>query len=195
MANELQKDSVKELTKIAQSYRKSHPNSEEGYQMEALFYKELGMTDKQKEILNKALEQSFAAPRCAVMLADIEFREQRYDKSLQNFKKAIAESNKMKTAVHNGYLYVMTALCKIARAKQNNAELSKAEILDIYGDFDIALSYSDSLNANYREILAKKTNYLLDKYNVAVPDKDTELQKFIKELNKENLKHNRRGRH
>lgn len=172
-------DIAKELTTIAQSYITKHPDSENGYQLEALVYKQLGMLDEQKEILQKAVSQPFAAPRCALMLADIEFRERNYDKSLQNFTKAIAESNKMETEVHNGYLYVMSALCKIKSAKQKNAELNTTEVLDIYSDFNKALSYADNLKANYKDILAKNTVYLIDKYNVPIPTKDKKLSNFI----------------
>ena len=182
MNNEKQLDCVNELAAMAQSYRKKHPNTENGYQMEALVYKQFGMFDKQREILQQAINQPIATPRCAIMLADIEFREQKYDKSLDYFKKALAESNKMKTAVHDGYLYVMTALCKIASAKQKNVDLTQEDVLDIYGDFDIALSYSDNLNANYKDVLAKKTTYLIDTYKIPVPDKDKQLSEFVKEL-------------
>lgn len=184
MLSEKELDCVKELTTAAQSYRKKHPNDENGYQMEAFVYKQFGMLDKQKEILQQAIEQPIAAPRCAVMLADIEFREQNYDQSLMNFKKAIAESSKMKTAVHDGYLHVMTALCKIASAKQKSVSLKQEDVLDIYGDFDIALSYADTLKANYKDILAKNTTYLLNKYGVPVPEKNELLSKFVQELKK-----------
>ena len=132
-------DIAEELTTVAQSYITKHPNSENGYQMQALVYKQLGMIDEQKEILQKAVSQPFAAPRCALMLADIEFRERNYEKSLQNFAKAIAESNKMETEVHNGYLYVMSALCKIKSAKQKNTDLNTTDVLDIYHDFNLSL--------------------------------------------------------
>lgn len=171
-----------ELTRISQTYRKTHPNSENSYQIEALVFKQLGMFDKQKEVLQTALKQSFAAPRCAIMLADIEFREHDYDKSLLNFQKAIAESNKMKTAVHDGYLHVMTALCKIASAKQKNVDLTEGDVLDIYDDFNVALSFTDGLGANYKEILAKKTSSLIEKYNVPVPEKNKKLNEFMTEI-------------
>lgn len=186
MNSEKQLDCINEFTALAQSYRKEHPDDENSYQMEALVYKQFGMTDKQKEILQQAVEQPIATPRCAIMLADIEFREQNYDKSLKNFQKALSESNKMTTAVHDGYLYVMTALCKLALARQRNVDLSREKILDIYNDFDIALSYSDNLNTNYKEVLAKKTTYLLNKYGVEVPKKNKKLSKFVKELQQNN---------
>lgn len=170
---------AEELTTVAQSYITEHPDSENGYQMKALVYKQLGMLDEQKEILQKAVSQPFAAPRCALMLADIEFRERNYDKSLQNFAKAIAESNKMETEVHNGYLYVMSALCKIKSAKQKNADLNATEVLDIYRDFNKALSYADNLKANFKDILSRNTAYLIDRYNVPIPAKDKKLSAFI----------------
>lgn len=175
-------DIADEVTAIAQSYRKKHPDSEESFQMQALIYKQLGMLDKQKEILQQATNQSFAAPRCAIMLADMEFREHNYDQSLQNFQKAIAQSDNMKTAVHDGYLYVMTALCKMASAKQKNAELSKEDVLNIYGDLNAALSYEEGLNETHKDIVAKKASYLISKYDVPVPAKDKKLREFMKEL-------------
>lgn len=173
------KDIAEELTTAAQSYITEHPDSENGYQLKALVYKQLGMLDEQKEILQKAVSQPFAAPRCALMLADIEFRERNYDQSLQNFTKAIAESNKIKTEVHNGYLYVMSALCKIKSSKQKNTDLNETEVLDIYRDFNKALSYDDNLKANYKDILAKNTAYLIEKYNIPVPSKNKKLSAFI----------------
>lgn len=172
-------DTANDLTTLAQSYTKQHPDSENGYQVEALIYKQLGMLQQQKEILQKAVNQSFAAPRCALMLADIEFRERDYDNSLKNFNKAIAESNKMETEVHNGYLYVMSALCRIKSAKQKNTELTKQDVLEIYRDFNKALSFDDNLKVNFKEILAKNTVYLVDKYNIPVPAKEKKLIAFV----------------
>ena len=187
MNSEKQLDCVNELTAMAQSYRKKHPNNENGYQMEALVYKQFGMLDKQKEILKQAIDNPIATPRCAIMLADIEFREQKYDQSLKNFQLALAESNKMKTDVHDGYLYIMSALCKIASAKQKNVSLKQEDVLDIYKDFDIALSYADNLNSNYKDVLTKKTTYLLDKYNVSVPENNKQLRALVKDIKKTEL--------
>ena len=184
MNSEKQQSCVEELTKATQTYIKEHPDTENGYQMEALVYKQFGMLDKQKEILKNAMEQPIAAPRCAIMLADIEFRENKFEESLKSFKRAIADSDKTETAVHDGYLYVMTALCKLALAKQKNVGLNKEEVLDIYEDFNVALCYNDNLKANYKDVLAKKTLYLIDKYNVPVPQRNKQQNSLVEELKK-----------
>lgn len=173
---------VNELTAISKAYRNIFNKSEDGYHIEAIVYRELNMRDAQKQILETAIQQPITCPKCSIMLADINFEDGDYQSALSNVKKAITDSNFSQRKIHDGYLYFMSALCKIASAQKDDCELNKDTIAEILCDFNIALSFFEDTDENYRDIIKRKMIYLLSKYHVCIPSEYDELFHFVEEI-------------
>lgn len=114
-----------------------------------------------------------------------EFRYCNYDKSLFDIRKAMLFSSDKQLTSNDGYLHFMSGICKIAFSEQNNIDLDKKSVLDIYGDFDVAAAIANNTAVNYKDMVKRKVNYLSEKYNVSVPKKNKDLLSCIEE-NKNN---------
>ena len=110
-----------------------------------------------------------------------EFRYCNYDKSLSDIQKAMMFSNDKQLTSNDGYLHFMSGICKIAFSEQNNIDLDKKSVLDIYRDFDVAAAIANDTAVNYKDMVKRKVNYLSEKYNVSVPKKNKDLLSCIEE--------------
>lgn len=113
-----------------------------------------------------------------------EFRYCNYDKSLIDIQRAMTFSSDKQLTSNDGYLHFMSGICKIAFSEQNNIDLDKKSVLDIYGDFNVAAAIANDTAVNYKDMVKRKVNYLSEKYNVSVPKKNKELLSCIEETNK-----------
>lgn len=113
-----------------------------------------------------------------------EFRYCNYDKSLFDIQKAMTFSDDKQLTSNDGYLHFMSGICKIAFSEQNNIDLDKKSVLDIYRDFDVAAAIANDTAVNYKDMVKRKVNYLSEKYNVSVPKKNKDLLMCIDETDK-----------
>lgn len=178
---------LEKLLCIVSEYRKLFPNSEDSYRVEATIYKKFNKQSNYLEILNKAMSEISACPKCALLYADAMFENGNYQESLNGVNRAIADSSQIKQSVHDGYLYFLHGLCKVAAAQKNNDVLNEDAILEIYSDFNIALSFYDNAAGsgkviNYKDVIRNKILYLINKYHISIPDDDTSLQNLVNEL-------------
>lgn len=182
-------DSILEkLLNIVHEYRKLFPLFEDSYKVEATIYKKLNMSDKYIMILEQAMEQIPACPKCALMYADSMFESSNYQKALKGVTRSIADSSQIKQSAHDGYLYFLHGLCIIADAQKNNDNLNKDIIINIYSDFNMALSfYDNSVGSgkviNYKDVIKNKILYLINRYHINIPEEDVALQNLVNELN------------
>ena len=159
----------KEMLEVVSEFKKYYPYSEETYRVEASVYKCLNMQDEELAVLQKALESVEVAPKCALRCADILFERGRYEEATEKIKRGISDATQAQKAVSEGYIYYLSALCKIATAQKsgNIGNLSRDNVVEIYSDFDIALK--DLRDSSYVEVIKTKTNTLVNKTGVEVP--------------------------
>ena len=128
------------------------------------------MPDKELEVLKQALENVRVAPKCALRYADILFERGMYEKASEAIHRAIIDAIQTQTSVNEGYLYYLSALCKIAIAQKSDIgkSLDEESVNGIYSDFNIALSkFRDSQNS-YSDVIRTKTNTIVNKTGIEV---------------------------
>ncbi len=130
----------KQINSLARDYRKHLPNYEGGYREMA----KLLSNTPEKEL--KALTDAMNDPKiysCAAIAfrcADIYFSQQKYHEALEAIKRCRMDSiSQTQGGINKHYLYMLSALSKTAIAMIEGTTLTRAEVLDIYSDFDIAL--------------------------------------------------------
>lgn len=159
-----------EMLSIVSDFRKYYPYSEESYRTESNVYRILNMPDKECEVLKQALEKVRVAPKCALRFADVLFEHGLYEEASGAIQRAISDANQTQTSVNEGYLYYLSALCKIAISQKSNTEVSLNEetINGIYSDFNIALSKFQNSKNSYTDVIRTKTNTIINKTGVEV---------------------------
>lgn len=162
----------KEMIEVAAVSRKRFPYSEESYRIEASVYHILN-PEKETDILKAALDNVKVAPKCALRYADIMFERGMYEEAASAIKRGISDATQTQSSVNEGYIYYLSALCKIAIYQKNgsDAKLSEEEVYDIYADFNIALSKFQGAKNSYTDVIATKTNTIVNKTGVAVDPK------------------------
>lgn len=175
-----------ELLNIVTNYRNKYPETEESYRSEAFIYKELGMPEKQILVLENAMRDVLSCPKCALTYSNLLFERGEYEKALSGISRALSDSTQMQKNYSDenfqGYLYLTSALCKIALAQKNNSFLSEEEVLDIYSDLNIALPYFNNSNTTYKANIKTEMLYLLGKYNIDVPTNYSYLYEYVQQL-------------
>lgn len=159
-----------EMVSVVSCFRRYFPYSEESYRTESNVYRILNMPDKELEVLKQALENVRVAPKCALRYADILFERGMYEKASEAIHRAIIDAIQTQTSVNEGYLYYLSALCKIAIAQKSDIgkSLDEESVNGIYSDFNIALSkFRDSQNS-YSDVIRTKTNTIVNKTGIEV---------------------------
>ncbi|WP_434309864.1 hypothetical protein [Hominifimenecus sp. rT4P-3] len=160
-----------EMLQIVADFRKHFPYSEESYRTEANVYRVLNMPDQELEILKAALDQVQVAPKCALRYADILFERGRYSEAAEAIKRGISDATQTQSSVNEGYIYYLSALCKIAIAQKQGAPMDEVAANEIYSDFNIALNKFRDTRSGYSEVIRTKTNTMINKTGVEVDAK------------------------
>ncbi len=160
-----------EMIEVASDFRKRFPYSEESYRVEASVYHILD-PDKEAGILKSALENVKVAPKCALRYADIMFERGFYEEAADAINRGISDATQTQSSVNEGYIYYLSALCKIAVIQKNKGfAISKDEAEDIYSDFNIALLKFQGTKNSYTDVIITKTNTIVNKSGQTVDPK------------------------
>ena len=152
-----------EMLSIVEEYRKYYP-------YESKIYLDLKRFDDELKILKNAMGLLKICPRCCLRYAEIMMnRIFDYPEALHAIQRGIKEVNQSQARINFGYLYYTSALCKMAKFHQDEKNFEEAEILDIYCDFNIALSELGE-KQEYRDIIISKTRILVNKTLIEIPN-------------------------
>lgn len=169
----------REMLEIVAKFREVFPFNEETYRSEADVYKSLNMHDKELDTLREALKVLNIAPKCALRCADILFERGIFDEATTVIKRCISDATQTQTSVNEGYIYYLLALCMIADYQKNNREITDSVVLEIYSNFNVALTkLSDS---SYADVIKTKVETLISKTSIDVPVKYERLVECIAE--------------
>lgn len=158
-----------EMLELAKEYARFFPYSEDSYRIEAEIYnKHYNDKEKELEILNSALETLKVAPRCALRCADILFERGEYSAASKAIKRGISDATQTKSKVNEGYIYYLSALCKIAETQKNEQQYTEEVIDFIFSNFNIALQ--ELGEESYREVITAKTNIICSKCHIEVEE-------------------------
>lgn len=159
-----------EMLSVVADFRKQFPYSEEAYRTEANVYRLLNMPDKESEVLKSALESVRVAPKCALRYADVLFERGLYEEAANAIQRGIGDATQTQSSVNEGYIYYLSALCKIAIAQKNSIDLKIDEetVKGIFSDFNIALSKFQNTRNSYTEVIRTKTNTIINKTGIEV---------------------------
>ena len=162
----------KEMIEVASDFRSRFPYSEESYRVEASVYHILD-PEKETNILKKALDNVKVAPKCALRYADIMFERGFYEEAAEAIGRGISDATQTQSSVNEGYIYYLSALCKIAVIQKKNKDfiITKEEAEDIYSDFNIALSKFQGTKNSYTDVIITKTNTIVNKSGETVDPK------------------------
>lgn len=160
----------KEILSVVADYRKQFPYIEDSYRTEANVYRVLNLPDRETDVLRLALDNVIVAPKCALRYADICFERGMYEEADKAIKRGISDATQTQTSVNEGYIYYLSALCKIAIAlkKSDGINLNEEEVREIYSDFNIALSKFSYSKNSYSEVIRTKTNTIINKTGIEV---------------------------
>ncbi len=159
-----------EMLAVVRDFRKYFPYSEEAYRTESNVYRILNLPDQEMEVLQQALARLQVAPKCALRCADIFFERGQYEEAAAAIQRAISDATQTQTSVNEGYLYYLSALCKIAVAQKSGTgyNLDENAVREIYSDFNIALAKFRDTKNSYVDVIRTKTNTLVNKTGMEV---------------------------
>jgi len=165
-------DEINELEQtilsVVEDFRRYYPYSEDTYREESSVYNCLNMPDKELEVLLTALQSLEVAPKCALRCADIYFDRGNYTEALKMVNRGITDATQTQSKVNEGYLFYLSALCRIAVFRRNSQSLEESEVLGIYSDFNIALRELNE--TSYLDVIKTKTNTLINQTGINVPE-------------------------
>ena len=169
-----------EMLELVSDFKRYFPYSEEAYHVESSIYKNLNEQGKELETLKTAMETLIICPKCALRCADILFDRGCYEEAMEAIKRGISDATQTQSSINEGYIYYLSALCRIALSQKSDTALSKQEVMDIYSNFNIALR-DFRYGSNYEAVIKSKTNTLVNKTNVDVPPELSRLYDCIAE--------------
>ncbi len=172
----------KEMLSVVRDFRIQFPYSEESYRTEANVYHILNMADEETNVLKDALEKVRVAPKCALRYADLLFERGFYEDAASAIRRAISDATQTQTSVNEGYLYYLSALCKIAIMQKTESEhisRSPEDVKDIYSDFNIALTKFHNTNNSYIDVIRTKTLTIINKTGVEVDPSFELLSEYV----------------
>lgn len=161
----------KEIVALIDDFRKFFPYSEESYRTQADFYRVINKHDEELATLRAALDNVLVAPKCALRCADILFERGLYEEASQAISRSISDATQTQSSVNEGYIYYLSALCKIAVAQKLGHEIGEDTVGEIYSDFNIALSKFRSSHNSYSDVIKTKTITLVNKTGIHVDPK------------------------
>ena len=175
------KQSERKMLDIAHQYREYFPDNEEPYNLEARIYRSIRSNTKpnrEESVLEEALKKIKVCPKCALRYADIMFEKGEYSIAMDTITKCVTMANQTQASINEAYLNYLQGLCRVALLLTNENKENEAEVLHVYTDFNLALK-SFKFNNEYKEVIRTKTNSLIAKYNVYVPEENEELIELI----------------
>ncbi len=128
----------KELLALADEYCLHFPGNEDAYMSKADIYEHYNNHSKVKQVLEEALEKIAVCPKCALRLADIYFKEGRYEEVLLVVNKCLYMSVETQNSINRGYLFYLSGLCKTIKLFQSGNFSDEAAVKDVYVDFNIS---------------------------------------------------------
>lgn len=158
---------IKEIQGLLIDFRKYHSYSEEAYRVEAETYQCINMKDEEINALKSALENLNIAPKCALRYADILFDRGEYEEATNAIKRCIGDSTGTQSSVNEGYMYYLYALSILADHQKRDVKMDKDTVIQIYSNFNIALS--ELSNSNYSGVIRTKTNTLINTTGIEIP--------------------------
>lgn len=133
-------------------------NSDRAYFAKAEVYKYFGDSDKERAILDEAVEKLTSAQLCRFRLADIEFEKGHYQTSI-NMLKACLFDFKMQDVINKGAAFLILAMNRASiyfgKSDKRLLDEDRTEIESIYSDIDSARSYGLDSFENIANILEK----------------------------------------
>lgn len=155
-----------QMLELTGDFRKYYPYSEEAYRVEAEVFSELNEPENELAPLREAMNKLRVCPKCALRYADVQFERGDYPEAMTAIERAIRDANQTQSSVSEGYLYYLSALCRIAMLESENA--AREQVYGIYSDFNIALREISS-SSSYMDVIRSKTNALVTKTGVEIP--------------------------
>lgn len=99
------------------------------------------------ELLRKPMDNGYNAPKCALRLADIYFKSQKYKETLEMLQICAKNAFSPQPDINGGYTFLLTALTKATMLfddqKKDKKRYDVNEINEIYKDFRTALKELD----------------------------------------------------
>ena len=158
----------KEMIQLVTEFRKNMPYDERSYFAESQLYKN---TEQETKILEKAMSDLSACPKCTLRYADLQFERGEYVKALESIERCIL-SLQTQPGISEGYAYFLSGLCKTSLIHKEKDYKNKERILDAYQDFQVAELEQMNLQPTYRKTIQKQTGILTLKSGISYVTND-----------------------
>lgn len=158
------------INQLSKDYKKYLPNYEGGYREMAKLLS--NNPTKELKLLTDALsnEKIDSCPVIAFRCADIYFAQQKYVEALDAIKRSLKDSKtQTQGGINKHYLYFLAGLSKIGILAVEETKPSEEQVLEIYSDFNKALSKLN--DSGYKDTIEDETKFLIDDTGISVPDK------------------------
>jgi len=158
----------KKMNQLVADFRQYMPYDERSYLAESHLYKN---TEQEITILEKAMSDLLACPKCTLRYADLKFERGEYVKALDSIESCIL-SLQTQSGINEGYTYFLSGLCKTSLIHKDKDYKNKERILDAYQDFQVAELEQMNLQPTYRKTIQKQTGILALKSGISYVSSD-----------------------
>jgi tetratricopeptide (TPR) repeat protein len=168
----LQNRMREEISFLSDTYYKRYPNNERAYLAEARLFSRTD-SDKELDVLEKAVTNLKFCPRCAFRYADLLINRA---KTNEDYKKAFdclenALVQKTESEINLGDAYFLRGLCLIQLLNGNDDYKNHDKIKEIYNCFHVAETEGLDLSSRYYKKLRKQV-LILEKISKISYDED-----------------------
>lgn len=157
-----------QMLEIVADFKKYFPYSEEPYRVEAEVYQSLNEPERESAPLRQAMSVLKVCPKCALRYADLQFERGNYGEAMVAIQRAIRDANQTQSSISEGYIYYLSALCRIAMIQAGETGPDEQVVRDVYSDFNIAIRELGEASS-YFEVIRTKTNTLVSKSGIDIP--------------------------
>lgn len=158
----------KKMNQLVEDFRKYMPYDERSYLAESHIYKN---TEQEITILEMAMSDLSACPKCTLRYADLKFERGEYIKALDSIENCII-SLQTQPGINEGYAYFLSGLCKTSLIHKDKDYKNRERILDAYQDFQVAELVQMDLQPTYRKTIQKQTSVLSLKSGISYVSSD-----------------------
>lgn len=144
------------LENLIADFHKYMPHEERSYLAESRLKRN---TDEEILILEKAIKELKACPKCALKYADLMCERGEYEKALDSITKCI-NSIQPQSGINEGYAYYLSAVCKTSLILKDCDYENKSRIDSAYIDFKLAERENLGLPSTYLRSIKKYTDIL-----------------------------------
>ena len=155
-----------EMDDLVAEFKKHLPFEERCYLAESKLHKN---SEKEIEILETAMTQLKACPKCALRYADIQCDRGEYKNALEGVKRCLT-SLQTQAGINEGYAYFLSGLCQAALVHAENSYEDSEKIKNIYQDFHVAEMDGMKLPPTYKKTIKRQTSILKVKSGVLYSD-------------------------